>query len=211
LVESETRKKELKESLQALPYLSVTIRSLDDLAPPSGPAAQIPAAQQQSTVAQVSPLEQYFVKQGRNRDDLSRISAGLFNSSLAINRSSRSIDQLLGRFSSNADLNPAAIQARDDLLSRTVERLLNDLKDQQQFLDEANLPPDSTAVSPVNSDEVNSDLANLAELNTTLTRELISGSAESSRSENSLVAEIAKTISQLRTAALSILPGPSGK
>jgi hypothetical protein len=211
LVESETRKKELKESLQALPYLSVTIWSLDDLAPPSGPAAQIPAAQQQSTVAQVSPFEQYFVKQGRSREDLSRISAGLFNSSLAIDRSSRSIEQLLGRFSSNADLSPSAIQARDELLSRVVERLLHDLKDQQQFLDEANLPPDSTPVSPVNSDAADSDLANLAELNTTLTRELISGSAESSRSETALAVEIAKTISQLRTAALSILPGPSGK
>jgi hypothetical protein len=211
LVESENRKKELSESLQGLPFLSVTIRSLDELASRFGPTAQSGATQQQSAVAQVSPLEQYFVKQGRSREDLSRISAGLFNSSLAINRSSRSIEQLLLRFSSGENLSPAAIQARDELLSRTVERLLNDLKEQQQFLDDANLLPDPTAVSPNHSDDESSDLAYLAEINTALTRDLISGSGESSRSETALAADLAKTILQLRSATLSILPGNSSK
>jgi hypothetical protein len=211
LVESQNRKKELSESLQGLPFLSVTIRSLDDLAIPSGTTAQFGAAQQQSTVAQVSPLEQYFIRNGRSRDDLSRISAGLFNSSLAINRSGRYIEQLLRRFSSSDNLSPAAIQARDELLSRTVERLLNELKEQQQFLDETDLAPDSAVVSPTNSDDEGSDLAHIAEINTTVTRELISGAGESTRPENALAADLAKTISQIRIAALSIIPANSSK
>lgn len=211
LVDSEGRRKELRESLQGLPFLSVTIRSLDDLNSSSGPGPQVDATQEQSAVAQVSPLEQYFLKHGRSRDDLGRISAGLFDSSLGINRSSRSIEQLLLRFSSSEHLSPAAIQARDELLSRTVERLLNDLEEQQQFLEDADLPPDSQAVSPNNSGDDSSDLAHLAEINMTVTRELISGSAESSRSENALAADLAQTITQLRTSALTIIPGHSSK
>jgi hypothetical protein len=211
LVESEGRKRELKVSLQAIPFLSVTIRSFDDLKSTRSPAAQVVATQEQSAVAQVSPLERYFVQHGRTRDDLSRISAGLFNSSLAINRSSRSIDQIALRFSDDHDLSPTAVHARDELLSRTVERLLNDLKEQQQFLDEADLDFKSAAVTPRNPDADSAGLAHLAGLNTAVTRELISGATESSRSEKVLAADLAETISQLRAAALTIIAGHSGK
>ena len=210
LVESEERKRELNESLQAIPFLSATIRSFEDLQSTRGPDAQTTATQQQSAVAQVSPLEQYFVQHGRRRDDLSRISAGLFNSSLDINRSSRSIAQIALRFSADEDLSPAAIHARDELLSRTVERLLNDLKEQQQFLEETNLAFESAAVSPRNPD-ADIDLMHLAELNTALTRELISGAGESVRSEKVMAADLAETISQIRTAALTYIPGRSSK
>lgn len=211
LVESENRKKKLSESLQGLPFLSVLIRSLDDLDSSSGRAPQVDATQEQSAVAPVSRLEQYFLKQGRSRDDLGRISAGLFDSSLAVNRSSRSIEQLSLRFSSSEHLSPAAIQARDELLSRTVERLLNDLKEQQQFLEAADLDPDSTVFPPNNSGDESSDLAHLAEIDMTVTKDLISGSAESSRSESAMAGDLAQTIMKLRAAALSIIPGHSNK
>jgi hypothetical protein len=211
LVESEERKRELNESLQAIPFLLVTIKSLDDLKSTGEPAAQVTATQQQSAVVQVSPLEQYFVQHGRTREDLSRISAGLFNSSLAINRSSRSIEQIALRFSADRDLSPAAIHARDELLSRTVERLLIDLKEQQQFLDDADLAFESATVGPRNPDASSVGLAHLADLNAAATRELISGAGDSSRSEQVIAAELAETISQLRIDALTIIPGQSSK
>jgi hypothetical protein len=211
LVESEERKRELTESLRAIPFLSVKIRSFDDLKSTHAAAAPVTATQQQSAVAQVSPLERYFVQHGRTRDDLSRISAGLFNSSLAINRSSRSIEQITLRFSAEDDLSTAAIRARDELLSRTVERLLNDLQQQQQFLDEADLALESAAVAPRNPDAENAGLAHFAGLNAAATRELISGATESNRSEKVMAADLAETISQLRAAALTIIQGHSNK
>jgi antitoxin (DNA-binding transcriptional repressor) of toxin-antitoxin stability system len=211
LVDGEERKKELTESLQAIPFLSVTIRSFGDLESTPSSAAEVTVTQQQSAVAQVSPLERYFVQHGRSRDDLSRISAGLFNSSLAINRSSRSIEQITLRFAAEEGLSPAAIQARDELLSRTIERLLNDLKEQQQFLDDTDLVSQSAAAGPTNPDGDSVDLAHLAALNTAVTRELISGAEQSRRSEKVMAADLAETISQLRTAALSIIPGHSSK
>jgi hypothetical protein len=162
-------------------------------------------------VAQVSPLEEYFVQHGRSRDDLSRISAGLFNYSLAINRSSRSIEQIVLRFSADGDLTAAAIHSRDELLTRNAARLLNDLKEQQGLLDEAGITFESDAIAPSNPDAVSAGLASLAERNAAATRELISGASGSDRSEKPMAAELAETISQLRTAALTFIPSRSTK
>ena len=211
LVENEERKTELKQSLQTIPFLSVTIRSFDDLKSNRIPAAQIAPSQEQSAVAQVSPLEQYFVQHGRSREDLSRISAGLFNSSVAIHRSCRSIVEVMLRFSAADELSPAAIHARDELLSGTVERLLNNLNDQQEILGKADIPFESAGGSSINSDANRLDLAHLADENTALTRELVSGGGDPNRSEKELAAQVAETISQLRSAALTIIPGHSSK
>jgi hypothetical protein len=211
LVESEARKKELTQSLQAIPFLSVRITSVDELGSTRDPDAQIMPTQQKSWVAKVSPLEQYFVRHGRSRDDLSRISAGLFNCSLAINRSSRSISQIVVRFSADEELSQAAMDARDELLSRTLERLLDDLTEQQNLLDEANLAYEPEGTGSMNPSADNLDLAHLGDLNMALTTELMSGAGESSRSEKTMAAELSQTISQLRIAALNIIPGRSNK
>jgi hypothetical protein len=208
VVESEQRKRELSQSLQSLPFLAVTIKSFDDLKSASSASSPVPPTHQQSALAQVSPLEEYFVNDGRSRDDLSRISAGLFNCALAINRSSRSIEQIALRFSANEDLGPAAIRARDELLSRNAERLLNDLNEQQQFLNEAGISFESS-VSPANAHPDSVDLRLLADRNTAATKWLISSPAESGRSEmlRAWAAELAETISQLRIVASSFIPG----
>jgi hypothetical protein len=208
LVESEERKRQLGEALRAVPRLSVMIRSFDDLRAADNPAPQVQVTQQQSAVAHVSQLERYFVQQGRGRDDLSRISAGLFNCSLAIGRSSRLIEQIVRRFSADGDLSPAAIHARDDLLLRTVARLLDDLQEQQELLNDADITFDLTAFGPRSSDTGGIDLVRLAERNAAATKELISGVGESGRSEKEIAAELAETISQLRTAGPALSPRP---
>jgi hypothetical protein len=205
LVESDGRKTELAGALRAIPFLSATIRSFDDLKSASNPGVQVAAAQQQSAVARVSPLEHYLVRHGRGRDDLSRISAGLFNDSLAIIRSSRSIEQIAFRFSTDEDLSPAAIHARDELLSRTAARLLDDLKDQQQLLDDVGIPSGPADNATGNPVAGRAGFACLAERNMVATKELISGASESGLSEESLAAELAGTILQLRTAGLDFI------
>jgi hypothetical protein len=93
-------------------------------------------------------------------------------------------------------------------LSRNAERLLNDLNEQQQFLNEAGISFESS-VSPANAHTDSVDLRLLADRNTAATKWLISSPAESGRSEmlRAWAAELAETISQLRIVASSFIPG----
>jgi len=207
LVETEERKKELNQSLKTLPFLDVTMESFDDLKSASSSGSQITSIHQQSTSSAVSPLEDYFVAHGHTRSDLSRISAGLFNCSLAINRSTRSMEQIELRFSADEDLSPTAIRARDELLLRSAERLLADLDKQQQFLDDAGIASESN-VGPKNAEADSVSLTDLAGRNMAATKWLISSPDEADRSEmlKTQAAELAETISQLRTAAFTYIP-----
>jgi hypothetical protein len=200
LVESEERKKDLIESLHGVPFVAVAIQSFDDLKsdPPAPPATV--AIEQHSSVAVVSPLEQYFFVQDRGRDDLSRISAGLFNLSLAIDRSARLIEQITSRFPRTTELTPAAVDARDELVSRAAAQLVEALSDQQRLLKEANITPDPVAVVP--SGELGGrSLEDLAARNVAVTQELVSGPSPSGRSGPAIAAELAQTILELRSRA----------
>jgi len=198
LVESEDRKAELNKSLKGIPFLVVKIQSLADLNSVAKSQAQVATTEARSVTAHVSPLEQFVVERGRSREDLSRISAGLFDASISIIRVSRAIEQIASRFSNDTTLSPAAIRARDELLSRHVAQLLNDLKQQQQFLDETGISVELAA----NRQEGNAQLVGLAERNAAATRELISGDGASSHLERRLATELAETISSLQSAAL---------
>jgi hypothetical protein len=197
-VESEDRKAELNESLKGIPFLAVKVQSLADLRSVANSPTQVATTEERSVTAHVSPLEQFFVEHGRSREDLSRISAGLFDASISIIRVSRAIEQIASRFSDDTTLSPAAIRARDELLSRDVAQLLNDLKQQQQFLDETRISVELAA----NPRESNAQLVGLAERNAVVTRELISGDGASSHLERGLATELAETISSLESAAL---------
>jgi hypothetical protein len=200
LVETEERKRELIDSLDGVPSLALAIQSFDDLKPDPQTAARTVPIEQRSSVAVVSPLEQYFLVQDRGRDDLSRISAGLFNLSLAIHRSSRLIDQINLRFGENPDLTPAAAQARDELVSQAAAQLRDALSEQQGLLREANITPEPAAVvSP--GPEGGRSLADLAARNVALTQELVSGPSPSGRSGPAIAAELAQTILELQSRA----------
>jgi hypothetical protein len=211
LVESKERKRELDDSLRDVPLLSIEIRSFDELKSVTSLAAPVVPTQQRSTVAHVSPLDEFFVKNNRGRDDLSRISAGLFNASVAINRSCRSLRQLLLRFSTDDNLSSAAIHARDELLSRMVERLVKDLREQEQLLEEAEMTSGLDAIVAEHPDAAGPDLVLLAERNAALTRELVSGATDSDRSATLIAAELGRTISQLRTLTLTLTSNRSTK
>jgi hypothetical protein len=199
LVESQQRKIELSESLQGVPFLTVAIQSFDDLGSHAEPDVLAVPIEQRSSVAVVSPLAQYFFLQDRGRDDLSRISAGLFNLSLAINRASRSIDQIRSRFSGNSDLTTGAINARDQLLARTAAQLADAVSQQRRLLEEANITPVPAAVASFGPQA--GFLVDLAERNVALTQELVSGPSESGRSGPAIAAELARTITELQSRA----------
>jgi hypothetical protein len=204
LVESKDRKEELNESLKAIPFLSVKLQSFDEAKPLVDSVADTPLPQEQRfVVAQVSPLEQYFVEHGRDRDELSRISAGLFDCSVSITRLSRALEQIARRFSDNTVLSAASIRARDEVLSRDTANLLQNLKQQQQFLEEARI---NTRTEALPSNDLLTDkieLASMAERDMAATRELISGSPSSTHSAGQTAAQLAEIILELRTAAVT--------
>jgi hypothetical protein len=88
-----------------------------------------------------------------------------------------------------------------------VARLLTDLTEQQQILNEADLTVESGAVGLTNPGPDGVGLARLADLNSAATRELTSGTVESNRSTALTAADITETISQLRSAAVGFIPG----
>jgi hypothetical protein len=207
LVDSMDREDRLQESLRGIPFLTVAIRNVADFKSNSLSSAQSTIATE-SAVAQVSPLEKYFTDQGRSRDDLSKISSGLFNSALEINRSSRAIDEMLLRFCNNSGLSPAAIHYRDALLARNTARLLVALDEQNRFQAEAGASFDLKSIVPSPFGTATARFTELSERNTIAARELISGDSEPSRpSIQSIAAELSGTAAQLRAAAHDLHPG----
>jgi hypothetical protein len=207
-VEDDERKLHLIESLRDVPFLTTNIKSFDEVKSASLVSSQIHSVEQQSVVVEVSPLEQYFVKQGRSREDLSRISAGLFNSSLSIHRSCRNLEQITLRFSAGENLGPTAIHARDELRSRNSARLLEDLDAQRQLLDQAEIDAPLAVVESSGIETSSRDLTRLAERNAAVTRELISGGHGSDTPIERAAAELAEIISQMRAATLRIHSAP---
>lgn len=205
LVESEERKQELSTVLHGIPFLAVKIRSFDDLKSAGDAGTELKSTVQQSVAARVSPLEQYLVAHNRTRDDLSRISAGLFNCSLSINRLSRSVDRIDQEFSGDAELTPLAAHDRDELLSRNIASLLEQLQHQEQLLDETGIDVHSQVRDSTTSTSGDKQMSSLSEMNMRATRELISGSDESSRTVNRTAGDLIITILQLRNAAMALL------
>lgn len=208
LVDGDERKQQLQQSLHEIPFLIVSIRSFEELKSAPSPSTQIGGTQPLSTVARVSPLEQYFMQQGRSRDDLSRISAGLFHTSLSINRSCRNLEQIRLRIAGQDVLTPAMISTRDELLTRILAQLLRDVNEQKELLDEAEIKRASVAIASSTPEARSIDLLDLAEKNSRVTRELIAGADQPTKPVEQLAQELFGTISQLRTAALQIHPEP---
>lgn len=208
LVENDERRLQLIESLGDVPFLATNIKSFDDLKSASVVRSQIHSVAQQSVVVEVSPLEQYFVQHGRSREDRSRISAGLFNTSLSIDRSCRNLERLRHRFSASENLSSTAIDARDELRRRNSARLLEDLDEQQHLLTDAEINPAPAVVESSGLEAMDADLTHLAERNAAVTRELISGGLGPGTSVERAGAELAAIISQMRAATLRIHSAP---
>lgn len=208
LVEGNERKQQLQQSLHEIPFLTVSIRSFEELTSVASPSTQMGGTQPLSTVARVSPLEQYFMQQGRSREDLSRISAGLFHTSLSIHRSCRNLQQIRLRIAGQDVLTPAMISARDELLTRILAQLLRDVNEQKELLDQAEIKGASGAMASSNADAGSIDPLDLSEKNAKVTRELIAGADGPTKPVEQLAEELFGTISQLRTAALPIHPEP---
>jgi len=204
VLDSEKRERQLRESLAGIPFLKVTMKNFEEYKSAPLPTLGHEVAGE-SAVAKISPLERFFVEQGRNRDDLSRISAAMFKSSLDINRSSRLIEALLQRFCNTGELTRVAIESRDALLARSTSRLLTALSEEQRLQREAGIPFEPATIAQANLNASTAQLAAHAERNLILVTALISGdSGSSDRTIQSITTELVGTTELLRYAALNV-------
>ncbi len=79
VVESNARKQELVAQLRTVPHVLPAIFSVDDLRTHGEADGTVSSVRAYSTVAQVSPLEQFFVAQGRGADTLNSTSQRLLD------------------------------------------------------------------------------------------------------------------------------------
>lgn len=206
LVENVERKKQLEDSLRGIPFLNVTLKGFDEIQAVPAKAGQVAVESQQPVEAKTSRLEKFFLQQGRDRDDLGRISAGLFDVSLAINRSSQQLEQISSRFSAGEELSPVAVRAQRELMLRITERLIGDLNVQRRLIGETQIKIATEMAKESHRNSEPADLVHLAARNVFLTKELITSGSEPDRAVEDVVTELNETIFQLRAVALQLSP-----
>ena len=204
LVDNDGRKQELNEALRGIRFLTVRINSVSDFKTDERPVPQENPAQEQTHVARVSLLEQHLVQHGHSRDDLARISAGLFNCSLAIHQASRNIEQLQLRFSRDQEMTSAAVEARNALLNRNVQRLIENLTEQQRLLDESEIEVRPGAGFTEIQESDPESMVRLAERNAAASKEMISSENQQQRPIERVAQELRETIAKMRAAAMEL-------
>jgi len=202
LVDSDRRKHELSEALRGIPFLAVGINSVSDFNATVKPVSEDNPAQQQTQTPRISLLEQYLTQHGHPRDELTRISAGLFNCSLAIHQASRNIEELQLRFSRDQEMTSAAVEARNALLTRNIQRLVENLTEQQLLLDESGIQVQPEMDLSESQGGRPESIVRLAERNAAATKEMISGANQEPRPIERVAQELRETIVKLRAAAV---------
>jgi hypothetical protein len=155
-----------------------------------------------SMQTQATPLETYYLAQGRSVAPLGRLSQQLLNSAFAINVESRAIDDLQRRFARRDDISLVASATLSDLLFTHKRKLLAALDDEGHLFAETqievarsklNAPADGAVVA----------LEALAERNLVLTRELALSNGSSGRSAELIASELVASIDELNRYAHS--------
>jgi len=202
VVEGEGRKRELNGLLQGLPLLTARIQSFDDLKQSRRSREMDAPVRHLSVQAVVSPLEEYFGEKQRSREDLSRISIALFDTTVDINRTSRLITEIEERFSKPDELSPTALRDRNELVTRLGQRLLGEVNRETELVEEIGLRSSSSGSK---GGAGTADLMQLAHSNTAAAEQLISGKNAEDRSAEELVIDLMNATRGLRAAALVIV------
>jgi anti-sigma factor RsiW len=208
VVESTERKRDIESQLRSLPHVALSIMSMSELANRPTTASSVTIINEQTIVAQASPLDKYLLQQQRSREDRSQLSRSLFDSSITIDQECKAISDLLRRFGSGEHLNEIAGIALGELLARHRATLLATLRQQAEILAEIN--PSTSEKNNHASESPADPLVRLAvdgEQNLALCKELISGSHTSSRPAELVISELTQSVAHLRLATLLVPEG----
>jgi DNA-directed RNA polymerase specialized sigma24 family protein len=203
IVESEQRKRELQARLSSLPHVRLSISTLWEMAARPASRSAITRIKADSQTAQPSPLEAYLTSKGRSWEEINQLSRRLLDSSSAIHQEGKALSELSRRFAADTPLSNAAQSALYRLIASHQAKLLVALQTEDNILAGTGAPP-LRAATLSSSGEVS--LAMSAKQNRALCEELTLGSvATKSQSSAELkIAEVQKSINQIRATALHI-------
>jgi hypothetical protein len=203
IVETEQRRRGLDDRLHTLPHVTTMLSSIERMKREQAQGADdITIVKVASMQTQATPLETYYLAQGRSVAPLGRLSQQLLNSAFAINVESRAIDDLQRRFARRDDISLVASATLSDLLFTHKRKLLAALDDEGHLFAETqievarsklNAPADGAVVA----------LEALAERNLVLTRELALSNGGSGRSAELIASELVASIDELNRYAHS--------
>ncbi len=207
ITDTTERKRELEAQLRMLPHVTVSISSIEELKAKPSRLDELSSAKVVEMQAQTTPLESYYLAHGRNVALLNRLSPQLLNSADVISFECRTIDDLQRRFAHDGHMSAIASATLTDLLFTHKHKLLAALADQEQLLTDAQI--EAPRVKRVASTNVtDSALADLAEQNLVLARELAVGKGASSRPAETIASELTVSIDELnlRAHAMQVVP-----
>jgi hypothetical protein len=202
LVETEERKQELQSQLRTLPFTTLSILSVEELNRNSASSSEATAVSMVSAEAQPSPLETLYLSLGQSVSSLSGVSQQLVDSALTVNQESRSITGLVSRFGSPARMTDLARASLSELVFSHREHLLAALEQEQVLLRKTSKTPVPLDVSGSSRPaEDAASLVMLAERNLALCKELTLGGAQPPRNAEVIIAELLRSLDELRIRA----------
>jgi anti-sigma factor RsiW len=203
VVESNARKQELVAQLRTVPHVLPAIFSVDDLRTHGEAENTASSVRAYSTVAQESPLEQFFRAQGKGTDTLNATSQRMLDAALSVKQESSAIADLYQRFG-NTQLDEVGRSTLRQLLDAHASHL-------QQAVDaEDSILAETVTTRPVGIeawsalDGTRASLGTAAASNMALCKELISGNDGSQRDAILIASDLFRSTQELRNSLHSI-------
>jgi hypothetical protein len=201
IVETEERKRQISSQLRMIAHVTPSILCYSDLEkrPSTATAGSVAAL---TVTSESSPLERYFDLKGWNREDCTKLSHELLQSSATIYRESRAVEDLLTRFSKRAALTANARATLRTLLLEHLDSLITALGRQEQAIATFTGAP-AQAIGATDL-----TLVQVAQRNLDLSKELLYSTSEESRPAPLILVDLANCSSAIRAhiAELETLP-----
>jgi len=197
LVDTEKRRRELQAGLRSVPHVTVAIQSDEALKANSSANNSVQSVSVASMPDQPSPLALYLEDKGRNIVDINNLAQRIFDDALAISQESREIADLQARFGPEKQTFLTSITL-SELIYRHHERLEEVMKHERELLAAAQGAP-----APVQglSAPSTTSLADAAERNLALAKELTQTNHPAVRSADRILAEMALAMNDLTAEA----------
>jgi DNA-directed RNA polymerase specialized sigma24 family protein len=200
IVATEARKHEIEAHLNLVPHVVSALYTFREVENSHATGTEITSLKQASSIEGVSPLEDYLVRQGQNREAIGELGHQLFNSSVEIHQEGKAIANLQQRFAAGQALTANAQASLDALLNDHRQKMLAALRSEEKLLTRIKIVAGSKH-----------DVASFGNLtdafatNVALCGELISDSNQHPRPAQAIVLELNQSITELR-AMLDHLP-----
>lgn len=205
LVETDERKRELKDQLMTVPRVKVFLQSLTDLSNNPVSSDEVVSTGTTSLPDYPSALETYLRARGRSVADINTLAQRLFNSALKISQESKAIADLKTRFVPTAQMSVVVSATLADLLYSHHERLETLLRQERTLLAEAEGIPASGGET---RDPYALSLADAAARNLALLKELTETNVPAPRGAEAIFADMSATVDNLAATAHEIYEKP---